>query len=116
MLSVGIIGAAFLGNIQDRQIDRDLAARSPIVHERLFASEATHSSILGNYSSIDQDKAMALDEEGKAILKEVTAAAKKNALETVAVFPAIMLVCYLGLIFYFRAKGGYRVVKLDGSQ
>lgn len=27
MLSVGVIGAVFLGNIQDRQIDRELVAQ-----------------------------------------------------------------------------------------
>jgi len=43
----------------------------------------------------------------------VTGTAKKSALMTVAVFPAIMLVCFLILIFYFRAKGGYKPVELE---
>ena len=34
--------------------------------------------------------------------------AKKAALLTVTIFPIIMLICYVALIFYFRAKGGYK--------
>jgi hypothetical protein len=30
-------------------------------------------------------------------------------------FPAFMFICYLGLILYFRSKGGYKPVSLDGS-
>ena len=30
--------------------------------------------------------------------------------------PVIMFVCYIGLIFYFRSRGGYKVVVLDSKQ
>ena len=29
-----------------------------------------------------------------------------------AIFPAFMLICYLGLILYFRSRGGYKPVNL----
>ena len=33
-------------------------------------------------------------------------------LAKVAVLPAVMFVCYLGLILYFRSRGGYRPVEV----
>jgi len=33
----------------------------------------------------------------------------------VAVFPVVMLICYLLLIFYFKSKGGYKAVLLDNN-
>ena len=39
---------------------------------------------------------------------------RKNVLMTVALLPTFMFVCYLLLIFYFRAKGGYKAEVLTG--
>jgi hypothetical protein len=33
-------------------------------------------------------------------------------LTTVAIFPCIMLVCYLALIVYFKSQGGYKAKML----
>ncbi|MEL6276994.1 MAG: MFS transporter, partial [Bacteroidota bacterium] len=46
-------------------------------------------------------------------IKDIQGGAKKEALSTVAIFPAIMLVCYIILIFYFRSQGGYKPVELE---
>jgi MFS family permease len=114
MLSVGVIGAVFLGNIQDRQIDRELYAENPAIHAQIVAGEK--SSVFGKYQPIDQQKYESLSADQKAAVNDITASAKKNALLTVAVFPAIMLICYLILIFYFKAKGGYKPVELVVQQ
>ncbi|MGD2246353.1 MAG: MFS transporter [Candidatus Aminicenantes bacterium] len=110
MLSVGVIGAVFLGNIQDRQIDRELLDQNPAIHSQIVAEEKV--SLFGKYRPIDQDELASLEESDQQAVDTVVASAKKNALMTVAVFPAIMLVCYLILIFYFKAKGGYKPVEL----
>ena len=111
MLSVGVIGAVFLGNIQDRQIDRELLAQNPALHAQVAAQEK--ASIFGKYKPIDQEKVAALSQDEKQAVTTVASAAKKSAIKTVAIFPAIMLVCYLILIFYFRARGGYKPVELS---
>ncbi len=111
MLSVGVIGAVFLGNIQDRQIDRELIVQNPALHAQIVAEEQT--SVFGKYQPIDQLKFESLNEQDKAVVGEITSSAKQNALMTVAIFPAIMLACYLILIFYFKAKGGYKPVELE---
>ena len=39
--------------------------------------------------------------------------AKQGALANMIVFPLIMLACYIGLILYFRGRGGYKPVELE---
>ena len=54
-------------------------------------------------------------EETKDKLDEVRTDAKRNAMATVAILPLIMAACYLGLILYFRATGGYKPIDLLGE-
>jgi MFS family permease len=110
MLSVGVIGAVFLGNIQDKQIDRELFQQNPAVHQKVVAEEK--SSVFGKYSPLDLEKVGSLENDEKIVVEKIKASAKKNALLTVAIFPAIMLICYLILILYFRSKGGYKAEEL----
>jgi MFS family permease len=44
----------------------------------------------------------------EAMLGAIDARTKQATLGTIAILPTIMLVCYLGLIAYFRSTGGYR--------
>ncbi len=111
MLSVGIIGAAFLGNIQDKQISHDLADKHPSVYNEIVDIEK--ASLFGKYSTIDQEKIANLDSESRTALQNVIEFAKKNALMTVAIFPTVMLISYLILILYFRRKGGYKVIEIE---
>ena len=110
MLSVGVLGAVFLGNIQDRRIDRELIAQNPALHAKIAAPEK--ASVFGKYQPVDREKLAILGQDEKQVVDGVVASAKQNALMTVAVFPAIMLVCYLLLIIYYRSRGGYRPVEL----
>jgi len=110
MLSVGVFGAVFLGNIQDKQIDRELFQQNPAVYAKVVAEEKT--SVFGKYRPLDHDKLGALENSDKLVVETIQASAKKNALLTVAIFPAIMLICYIALILYFRSKGGYKAEEL----
>lgn len=114
MLSVGVIGAAFLGNIQDKEIDRELLSQSPAVHAEVVGTEKV--SVFGTYLPLDQAKIAALGDEDKSVIVTITDTAKKNALATVAIFPAIMLICYLILIYYFRSRGGYKAEVLTARE
>jgi hypothetical protein len=110
MLAAGVIGAVFLGNIQDKQIDHELRDHHPAIHANVMGEEKT--SVFGKYKPLDQNKAAQLPASEQTTIEEVQVTAKKSALSTVAIFPAIMLLCYLGMIFYFRSKGGYTAVEL----
>lgn len=50
-------------------------------------------------------------------LNEVAEESQQGALFKVAIFPALMLVCYVLLMLYFRARGGYKaeVLVADGD-
>ncbi len=109
MLSVGVLGAAFLGNIQDKAIDSTLEKENPELHAQVVGKEKL--SIFGSYRPIDPTKA---SDKQKEEIKSIEATAKKGALSTVAIFPVIMFVSYLILIFYFKSKGGYQAEILAG--
>jgi len=115
MLSVGIVGAQFLGFFQDNAIDKRLAAYDQQNNTQLHQAYLTEpkNSLFGQYTALDQKKADAAPEADKTAIAEVTESATKGALQTVAIFPAFMLICYLGLIAYFRSQGGYKAVHLD---
>lgn len=117
MLSVGIVGAVFMGKIQDSAIDRDLLAYDKANNTQFHANLVTEqkTSIFGDYMTVDQRRLEAESEENKTIVKDVSMLASKSALRTVAVLPCIMLVCYIILIVYFQSKGGYKPIHLDGE-
>ncbi|NUM53152.1 MAG: MFS transporter [Candidatus Hydrogenedentes bacterium] len=117
MLSVGIVGAVFMGKIQDSAIDRDLLAYDQKNNTQFHANLVTEkkTSIFGDYLTVDQKKLEAESEENKAVVKEVSMLASKGALRTVAVLPCIMLVCYIILIVYFQSQGGYKPIHLEGE-
>jgi len=111
MLCVGVIGAPFLGMIQDKKVDQLLMRENPAIYQKVVGGEKT--SVFGKYRAVDQNKTSLLNSNEKNIITSITATAKKNALMTVAIFPAIMLLSYLILIFYFSRKGGYEAVELE---
>lgn len=114
MMAVGILGAPLLGNIQDKEVDRELAAQNPAIHSQIAAGEKT--SLFGKYRPMDADKVAALPEPEQKTVTDTQEAAKKNALKTVALFPVGMLVCYLALLGYFKSRGGYKPVVLHGHE
>jgi MFS family permease len=113
MLAVGILGSPLLGNVQDKEVDRELAAKYPAVHARVAGE--TKTSVFGSYRAIDDEKVKALTTEEQGEVKGVREAAKKGALKTVALFPVGMLAAYIVLLLYFSSKGGYAPVSLDGK-
>jgi MFS family permease len=113
VLGVGIIGNPWLGYMQDRQITRDLQATNSALYSQVRGAEKI--SVFGEYERIDPDKVAALPSEPKQVVDSIKESAKKNVLWRVAILPAVLAVCYLGLILYFRSKGGYSAVDLDSN-
>jgi hypothetical protein len=106
MLAVGVIGAALLGNIQDKENARELKRRDAALYEKVV--DVPKTSVFGTYQPLDQKKVDALPEDQQSLITTIEGAAKKNALMTVAIFPCIMFACYIALILYFRSRGGYK--------
>ncbi|MGB3086196.1 MAG: MFS transporter [Phycisphaerae bacterium] len=66
----------------------------------------------GLFISQEQYQVLAADNK---FFGKVTREAKENAMADIAILPLIMAACYLGLILYFKAKGGYRAVELTAE-
>jgi len=106
MLAVGVVGASFLGYNQDSRIDQQLEQKDGALYAQVIGDEKV--SVFGSYRALDEKKVDALPAAQKDLIKEIETGAKKNALQTVAILPVIMFVCYVVLILYFKAKGGYK--------
>lgn len=113
MLAVGILGFPFIGGLQESSATQKLAASNPALYQSVTKES---SYLLGKYQAIDPDKAAALtDETAQAQIKNATVTGQFSALGKMAFFPAFMLVAYLALMLYFKSKGGYKPVQLDGK-
>ncbi|HUS48098.1 MAG TPA: MFS transporter [Phycisphaerae bacterium] len=113
MLGVGIIGFPLMGYLQDKQIE-DRLKSSPAVYQNVVEPDEK-ISVLGKYKPIDFKKAESLHGQDKELVEKYAIEAKQIAMARIAVLPLIMAACYLGLIGYFRLKGGYKVVELTAQ-
>ncbi len=110
MLSVGTLGAAWLGFVQENDTAQVLKNDHPAVYEKTVAvTEAKSFLGLIDYKSVDATKAT--DAESQTI-SDVQNGSKKSVLRTATVLPITMCVAYILLIAYFNRRGGYKVVEL----
>ena len=110
MLAVGILGAPFLGFMQESSTTQQLRASNPALYEQLAVKE---TYVLGAYKAIDPAKSAAItDEKSQAEIHAAETAGKFSALGRMALFPLFTFACYLVLILYFKSRGGYKPVQL----
>ena len=107
MLGVGVIGAMLLGNIQDTTLDSTVKAKAPQVHEKVMVDK---TSLLGAYKAVDETKLAAATPEEQKIVADAKAGVQQSTLEKFSILPLLMMACYIGLILWFRSKGGYKPV------
>jgi MFS family permease len=113
MLAVGVLGAPFIGLLQENALSSDLKKQQPALYAQVKADQEK-VSVFGSYEPVDPDKIAALPPAEQTTVKTIDESAKKGALATMAIFPCIMFVCYLILIIYFRSRGGYEAQVLTG--
>lgn len=132
MISVGTIGNPAIGAVQDRALTAEILAADPALGGRLMV---TRPGLFGESFVLDPAQRALLAEElavsaarvqggvaadphhlelsrQNALLAALDSRTKQATLGKIALLPAIMLFCYLGLIAYFRAAGGYRAERL----
>jgi MFS family permease len=116
MLAVGIIGGPVIGALTEKTAQTAITKQVSAEAYTQVAKEGKF--VLGKYNAVDTDKVAELAKSDPDTAQKISAArdgANQGALAKIAVFPAFMFFCYIGLILYFRAKGGYKPVNLDGS-
>jgi len=113
MIAVGVLGFPFIGFLQDKTASTELMADAPAIANIVLEKKEYFGR---EYSAINpEQEKVAVAQQGEAAttsLKAANKAGQFNALGKMAFFPAFMLVCYVLLFLYFKAKGGYRPVEL----
>ena len=123
MMSAGLIGSPGLGYFKDRYASEELNKADTALHAEWKDSEKQSSFLM--FDAVDpidvkrlaEAKGAAVDERTEAQATVVAADIEGNrrTLKVDSLIPAAMAVIYLFLIFYFRAKGGYKPVELADS-
>jgi len=110
MLAVGILGTPFLGYMQESSTTAQLQAADPALYQQVTMKS---DYLLGAYQAIDpQKKAAVTDAKLQAEIKSAETAGQFSALGKMAMFPIFTFCCYLALLLYFKARGGYKAVHL----
>lgn len=110
VLFLGVLGSPFIGYQQDQDMHQRLSKDQPALLAKVAGPRKT--SIFGAAPSLDQEKIKALDETSAKQLTAVQADSKRGAFVDIAILPSFMLVCYLGMWLWFRARGGYKPVEI----
>ncbi|MDH4475949.1 MAG: MFS transporter [Verrucomicrobiaceae bacterium] len=112
VLFLGVLGSPYIGYKQDLDMDKRLNIPE---HAAIYAQVRGEekAGMFGKVTSLDQTRIASLPEAERRQLVIVQAANKRSAFTTIALLPTFMLLCYLGMFLYFRAKGGYKPVELS---
>ncbi len=111
VLFLGVLGSPYIGYNQDLDMEKRLTSTE---HTALYAQVKGESKpgIFGSAPTLDQEKIKALPTELSKELEVVQAASKRSVFTTIAILPSFMLVCYVGLLLWFRSRGGYKPVEI----
>jgi len=113
MLAVGIVGGPAIGAIQEAAAKDAITSK---LGDATYAKVSKQASyFLGDYTAVDEAKVAALPKAEADKVHAAVEGSRQGSLRTIALFPAVMLVVYLGLIAWFRRKGGYKPVTLGSA-
>ena len=114
MLAVGILGAPFIGYLQESSATKQLAAANPALYQTVTVEK---NYLLGKYQAINPVKSAAItDATSATTIANATTTGQFSALGKMALFPIFMLACYVALMAYFKTRGGYKPVQLAAKK
>jgi hypothetical protein len=111
MISVGTIGLPAMGTVQDIDVNQAVMTQAAEIHSQVAA---TKPGMFREYQFVDPAKVAQLPADQQDQIKTIQAPVKQHILAKTALLPAIMFVCYLILIVYFKSRGGYQAQVLTG--
>ncbi len=122
LIAVGTIGGPLIGTMQDIDLATAVAKDIPAIYEQVVQEEEGQffqykkvslskldHAIQAAAGTPKQDQLM----EAKEAIQVQIGKTKQGTLAKIAILPAIMCVCYLGLLLYYRLRGGYKVQGLS---
>ncbi|MCS7263536.1 MAG: MFS transporter [Armatimonadetes bacterium] len=104
--ATGMIAAGFAGPIMGAIYDHYTIANLP-------SDVAAKVVIDGRYSPEAAQQLMSQSPELKAVIEEALRQGASMTLRYVAILPVILIFVFTAMHFYFKAKGGYRPVRID---
>ncbi|MDA7866023.1 MFS transporter [Akkermansiaceae bacterium] len=121
MMSAGLIGSAGLGYFKDRYAAEELESADKELYAEWKSEDGTSKFLaFDEVQAIDakrleEVKKLDADERSEAeqVVIDADIRGNRSTLKTDSLIPAAMAVIYLLLIFYFRASGGYKAVRID---
>jgi MFS family permease len=121
MLSAGLLGGPGIGYNQDYFASKDLKEKAPAVYDQYKSPTKNQFLIFPEIQGLDGTKVGSV--RGKNANERTAQETQvhdadlhggRMALKMTAAIPAMMAALYLLLILYFKAKGGYRQVHIEG--
>jgi MFS family permease len=123
MLSAGLLGGPGIGYNQDYFASKDLKEKAPAVYDQYKSPTANRFLVFPEIQGLDGTKVGTVrgktPEQRSAQETQVHDAdlyGGRMALKMTAAVPATMAFLYLCIIFYFKARGGYKQVHLVGEK
>jgi MFS family permease len=122
MLSAGLLGGPGIGYKQDYFASNDLKEKAPAVYEEYKSPSKNRFLLFPEIQGLDGSKVAAVRakpadqrDEKETQVHNADLHGGRTALKVTAFVPATMAVLYLLLILYFKSKGGYKQVHIEGS-
>jgi len=121
MLSAGLIGGPGLGYSKDRFAAEALKQTNPAVYETVKAEAPSKFLFFAPVQAIDGRK-LAEAKEARPPTPEQAAVVSadqkgdRKTLKADSFIPLAMALIFLGMVLYFKAIGGYKIVQLDESK
>ena len=122
MLSAGLLGGPGIGYNQDYYASKDLKEKAPAVYDQYKSATKNHFLVFPEIQGLDGSKVgVVRGKEAKVRSPEESQVhdadllGGRMALKITAAIPAAMAALYLLLIVYFRAKGGYKQIHIEGA-
>ena len=107
-IAAGIIGAGFFGPLQDKLVDKRMAAydKTHSTNIRLNYLIEDEAGTFDDYCSVDRKKLAAVEREELEIVATIRDTSKREAIGYTVAFPVIILVGYVLIIIYFKPARG----------
>jgi MFS family permease len=122
MLSAGLLGGPGIGYNQDYFASKDLREKAPEVYAEYKSDTKNSFLFFPEIQGLNGSKVGAVREKAadartvpETQVHDADLHGGRMALQITAALPATMAIIYLLLILYFKGRGGYKQVHIEGS-
>lgn len=115
MMSAGLIGSPGLGYAKDRFAGEELQKANAAVYAEYQNARPSQWLVFKEVHGLDASKIATLrtnDAPNKDIVLKANETGDRRTLKADSAIPVMMAIIYLGMILYFKARGGYKPVHI----